>query len=906
MSDYKRQKIAVLIGHPEEYSHVLFLNGFLEEAFKLDYDVSVFAMYIKYQNTKARAIGDSSIFKLISYDKFDCIVVCADTIQTKGVAEQIEEDLHGKYKGKVIFVDGDSKYFPSIHIDNYTPEKAVIDHLIEHHGFKDIAFLTGKSWHPHSIIRLNAYKDSLAGHGIPFNEERIFYGDFWYTSGESLADNFIKSGVKFPEAVACANDCMALGFAKVMTANGYSIPEDIAVVGCDSNDEGRHAPIPLTSIPISSEELGRNSALKADALIKGEPEKKTPADPKLFIGGTCGCGCESAQPSYFTRTSWDTEISLGTMFSPFNTMDEDLIAQTSFAGLIGSIFSSIQLVRGFDSFNLCLNPSLGDSDKPFEDKIMHVIRCGNGDESEDKILTDKFFDKELMLPELFEERKSPSVFYFMPIFFDDSIFGYAAVRFDGKPTVISPEYRAWLKSICRGIECFRRSDILIGSSKIVKQGIMTDALTGLLNYKGFLDQADTLLNLMNNYGGHMSALAVDIKKLSYINDKYGRAEGDKVIVSVATAMEGLFSGRNCLCFRAGNDELVALKLTSETGEQELLEGKDKLEELVKSNYSSAEYSIDLYYGINSGSPETSEEVERLVNVAIGRKNDNKTEILNLSHGLLTEEEQKEAKAVLDILTDNRISYHFQPIVDAKTGKIYSYEALMRADSDPYLPPPVILKYAEFYDRLSDVEKLTFSNVLHVLEKHKSILADGRKIFINSIPGQKLPDKELKELEDYVSARPGSIVVELTERSEIDDDDLTAMKKTYKRIGVETAVDDYGTGYSNVANLLRYTPDYVKIDRALLSGIQDSPQKQHFVRDIIEFSHKNGIKALAEGVETSEELEAVIRLGADLLQGYYLAMPDKDMVQTISSLVSDEIKKYALLKNSTSSENPSAV
>ena len=194
----------------------------------------------------------------------------------------------------------------------------------------------------------------------------------------------------------------------------------------------------------------------------------------------------------------------------------------------------------------------------------------------------------------------------------------------------------------------------------------------------------------------------------------------------------------------------------------------------------------------------------------------------------------------------------------------------------------------------------------MLEKHKSILADGRKIFINSIPGQKLPDKELKELEDYVSARPGSIVVELTERSEIDDDDLTAMKKTYKRIGVETAVDDYGTGYSNVANLLRYTPDYVKIDRALLSGIQDSPQKQHFVRDIIEFSHKNGIKALAEGVETSEELEAVIRLGADLLQGYYLAMPGKDMVQTISSLVSDEIKKYALLKNSTSSENPSAV
>ena len=138
MAGKNRKRIAVLIGHPEEYSHMLFLKGFLVDAFKLDYDVVVFAMYIKYQNTQARSYGDSSIFKMISYDKFDCIVVLADTIQTKGVAEQIEKDLHEKYKGKVIFVDQDSKYFPSIHIDNFAPEKAVIDHLIEKHGMRDI------------------------------------------------------------------------------------------------------------------------------------------------------------------------------------------------------------------------------------------------------------------------------------------------------------------------------------------------------------------------------------------------------------------------------------------------------------------------------------------------------------------------------------------------------------------------------------------------------------------------------------------------------------------------------------------------------------------------------------------------------------------------------------------------
>ena len=70
-----------------------------------------------------------------------------------------------------------------------------------------------------------------------------------------------------------------------------------------------------------------------------------------------------------------------------------------------------------------------------------------------------------------------------------------------------------------------------------------------------------------------------------------------------------------------------------------------------------------------------------------------------------------------------------------------------------------------------------------------------------------------------------------------------------------------------------------------------------MKDIIEFSHDNGIKALAEGVETSDELRTVLALGVDLVQGYYLAMPAKEMVQSINSLVVDEIKRFAKLKGS---------
>ncbi len=888
-----RKRIAVLLGQPEEFNYGRFLKGLLDEAFKKNYDVCVFSMFIKYQHTPARCVGEPSIFGLVSYDKFDAIIVMADAIQTNGVIERIEEDLHRNYKGKVLFIDKESKYFPSIHIDNYLPEKAVITHLVEEHGMKDIAFLTGKSWHPHSQIRVKAYKDVLEAHGIEVDPERIFYGDFWYSSGESLVDSLLNSGAKLPEAIACANDYMALGVAKRLTQKGYSIPRDIAVVGCDCNTEGRHAPIPITSASLSYFSLGQNAAKSIDALIRGEEIEELACDEELFVGESCGCDGESIRPTYFRRDVWDTDLSLSSMFSPLNYMDEDLLAQTSFTGLVSTIFSSICYINGFESLSLCLNPSLGAAGAVFEDQIHQVIRCGA--ESKDRILTDTYFPKSEMLPELYEDRDHPAAYYFMPLYYEDTVFGYAAVSYGDHVKVIPPDYRAWIRSVSRGIECYRRTDELIGSNKIAKKGVTTDSLTGLANYLGFLEQSETLLHLMKNNGGYMGALAIDIKDLSKINDTFGRKEGDNAIISTASALEKIFSSRNCLCFRIGNDEMVAIRITSSPDDQEMLAEKDRLMTLFNENAEGpgSNYAVELYYGVECGSPSTSEELERLVNVAISKKNEDKANAKKLFEKReLTEEEQKEARVVSSVLDDNKLLYHFQPIIEVKTGMIFGYEALMRADVKPHLSPMSILRYAEYYDRLYDVERATFVNVISFMKKNTSKLADGKKIFINSIPGCMLKELDLNILENYIADHPDSIVVELTEHSEISDGELAAMKKAYARLNIKTAVDDYGAGYSNVSNLLRYTPDYVKIDRALISRIEESPQKQHFVRDIIEFSHDNGILALAEGVETEEELKTAILLGVDLIQGYYTARPEKELIQTIDPRISESVKYFS--------------
>lgn len=135
------------------------------------------------------------------------------------------------------------------------------------------------------------------------------------------------------------------------------------------------------------------------------------------------------------------------------------------------------------------------------------------------------------------------------------------------------------------------------------------------------------------------------------------------------------------------------------------------------------------------------------------------------------------------------------------------------------------------------------------------------------------------------------VVEMTEYAEMSDSEIGRIRDMYRHMGVQTALDDYGTGYSNVQNMLRYMPDYVKIDRSLISEIQNNREKRHFVREIIGFCHENGIMALAEGGETSEELQTVIRLGAGLVQGYYTARPAAEVIDSIPSEVRQEIRHY---------------
>lgn len=87
-----------------------------------------------------------------------------------------------------------------------------------------------------------------------------------------------------------------------------------------------------------------------------------------------------------------------------------------------------------------------------------------------------------------------------------------------------------------------------------------------------------------------------------------------------------------------------------------------------------------------------------------------------------------------------------------------------------------------------------------------------------------------------------------------------------------ALDDYGSGYNSEKSLLTISPQYIKVDMAIIRDIDTDPDKQQIVVNIVNYAHQRGMYVVAEGIETPAELEKVLELGVDLLQGYYLARP----------------------------------
>lgn len=261
-------------------------------------------------------------------------------------------------------------------------------------------------------------------------------------------------------------------------------------------------------------------------------------------------------------------------------------------------------------------------------------------------------------------------------------------------------------------------------------------------------------------------------------------------------------------------------------------------------------------------------------------------------------EQKKAefdsvKRFMKLIDENLFVYNFQPIVSAETGDIIAYEALMRTDKSINMFPLEILGAAAKLGKLYEIEKATMQNTLKYISLHQSAFKD-KKLFVNSIPAYMLTQSDWSALTQDYGELMEKLVIEMTEQSEINDERLSTIQHRLSQSNIQLAIDDYGTGYSNTKNLLRYKPRVIKIDRSLITDIDSKPKVQRLVSVLIEFCHENGIEVLAEGVENKNELKTVIKLGVDLIQGYYTSRPKSFAIDEISAELRKEIAEFSVM------------
>ena len=417
-----------------------------------------------------------------------------------------------------------------------------------------------------------------------------------------------------------------------------------------------------------------------------------------------------------------------------------------------------------------------------------------------------------------------------------------------------------------------------------------DMLTGMKTFNGFMEALEQQRKYYIDNKEKMLLVCIDLDRLGDINDIYGHSEGDIAISTLADIIKESVDEE--LCGHLGSDEFVVV--LHGVNEEATVDSFSQVLSRKIDNYnrmSSKDYSLTINQSYLASDITEDSDLKSILEEALSRKRLAKTGRRRYSREDIDKEEEEfdeeENKMINDIISANRFKYAFQPIVDARTGDIYAYEALMRTDTEQFISPLVVLKHASRDNRLYEIEYATYFNVLEYISNNKEQLGK-RKVFINSIPGYLLDDTDYSKLKHKYKDVFTRLVTEITEQNEIDDDSIAIIKDRSAQDDYKVAIDDFGTGYSNTTNLLRFLPNYVKIDRMLITEVQNDAKKQHFVKNIIEFSHANGLKALAEGVETKEELTAVIQMGVDLIQGFYTAKPGFELLGDITGEIKADI------------------
>lgn len=406
-----------------------------------------------------------------------------------------------------------------------------------------------------------------------------------------------------------------------------------------------------------------------------------------------------------------------------------------------------------------------------------------------------------------------------------------------------------------------------------------DTLTGLYRRRAF-DRACEALFQQPEKLGCAALLMMDLDNLKQINDTYGHDWGDQYIRQTGQCFAAN-TPANTICSRLSGDEFLIFFYGYQDRKQ-LRAQLELLSAALQRSVSILPNGKQLHISISGGIawyPTDGHDLLTLKKYAdfamYQVKHSHKGRMCDFDIGSYHQEAYA-AQTQQDfelLLQEELVSYHFQPIYSARSGRVAAYEALMRVDLPTLHSPAQVMQLAHETGRLYEIERITVFHSSEIFQRLQAqgLLQSDALLFINSIANVSLT---VEDVEEYAQRYPEllkRLVVEITEQEDLDRACLER-KRNIPGFSGSFALDDYGSGYSNELNLLELSPRYIKIDISIVRGIDTDRDKQQIVSNIVAYAHARSMQLIAEGIETEAQLRTVIGLGVDLLQGYYLSRP----------------------------------
>lgn len=400
--------------------------------------------------------------------------------------------------------------------------------------------------------------------------------------------------------------------------------------------------------------------------------------------------------------------------------------------------------------------------------------------------------------------------------------------------------------------------------------MLHDSLTGLPTLPVMIERSRNLFKER----GELVVLYLNFVRYSKIEEIYGWEKLDAVLETTAAAVREFLdetptmsSSRVMVSF-TNDDDFIFFHVPAEgvaaATENDITDLVGRLQTHVGSRIEAQHGEdiaalFDIYVGRAHVYYNPKIRLERLIYRGI-------REAANASRSI---EERERARRVADLRTslrDRGVYVDYHPIVVTETKEIFGYEALARGVMRSLRSPEVMFDVAAEADLVWELSRLCRSRAIEGIGTR----LQGKELLFINVDPHDFNDPAFNELEIN---NPERVVIEITERTAIKDyPKFRDRLKAFRDRGFRFAVDDAGSGYAGLGSIANLEPDFIKLDISLINGIDTNFIKQNLVETMVRFSNDHGAKVIAEGVETSEEFEAVKQLGVHLVQGFYLHRP----------------------------------